>query len=77
MSRLRLIDAKTMEKLLYKIGFAKVRQKGSHVAFRHNDGRYTTVPFHGSKDLPRSLIRAILNEINTSVDEYNEMLDNL
>ena len=77
MSKLKLIDAKTMEKLLNKSGFERVRQKGSHVAFRHKDGRYTTVPFHSSKDLPRSLIRVILSEINMSIDEYNDLLDKL
>jgi len=77
MSKLKLIDAKTMEKLLNKLGFERIRQKGSYVAFRHNDGRFTTVPFHSSKDLPRSLIRVILSEINTSIDDYNDLLDKL
>lgn len=31
MSRLQIIDAKKMDKLLFKSGFRKVRQKGSHV----------------------------------------------
>jgi predicted RNA binding protein YcfA (HicA-like mRNA interferase family) len=33
MSKLQLIDAKTMEKLLLKIGFTKIRQKGIHAFF--------------------------------------------
>ncbi|KUO73034.1 MAG: hypothetical protein APF77_20380 [Clostridia bacterium BRH_c25] len=74
MSKLQLIDAKKMEKLLYEIGFERVRQKGSHVFYRHKDGRTTTVPFHSSKDLARPLIREILQEINLSVEEYNEIV---
>ncbi|MBI4685062.1 MAG: type II toxin-antitoxin system HicA family toxin [Nitrospirae bacterium] len=35
MSRLKLIDAQTMEKLLLRVGFRRVRQKGSHVFYRH------------------------------------------
>lgn len=31
MSKLKLIDAKTMEKLLTELGFQRMRQKGSHV----------------------------------------------
>ena len=77
MSKLQLIDAKTMEKLLKTIGFTKSRQKGSHVFYRHTDGRTTTVPFHCSKDLARPLIRAILNEINISINEYNNLLKDL
>ena len=42
MSRLPIVDAKTFEKVLLKSGFKAVRQKGSHVFYRHTDGRYTT-----------------------------------
>ena len=74
MSRLVLINAENLEKLLFKLGFIKMRQKGSHVFYRHPDGRTTTIPFHGGKDLPRPLLRGILREINLSIDDYNELL---
>ena len=77
MSKLQLIDAKTMEKLISKIGFVKKRQKGSHAFYRHSDGRFTTIPFHSSKDLGRSLIHNILNQIKISVEEYNLLLQDL
>lgn len=70
-----MIDAKRMEKILLKIGFIKKRQKGSHIFYRHEDGRTTTIPFHSSQDLARPLIREILNEINISVDEYNDLIE--
>ncbi|MES2732046.1 MAG: type II toxin-antitoxin system HicA family toxin [Bacteroidota bacterium] len=59
MSRLPIIDAKTFEKLLFNLGFQQVRQKGSHVFYRHSDGRYTTLPHHKGQDLSRPLIRQI------------------
>lgn len=74
MSKLKLIDAGNLEKLLLKLGFIKTRQRGSHAFYRHPDGRVTTVPFHTGKDLPRPLLRTILNEINLSVDEYNDLI---
>jgi len=74
MSRLKLANAIAMEKLLFDLGFVKVRQKGSHVFYRHADGRTTTIPFHTGKDLPRPLLRHILNEINLSVNEYNNRI---
>lgn len=77
MSKLPMIDAKEMEKLLLKLGFIKTRQKGSHIFFRHEDGRTTTVPYHSNKDLARPLIRVILNEINIGIKKYNELLKNL
>ena len=44
MSKLQLVNAKTMEKLLLQLGFEKVRQRGSHSFYRHVDGRTTTIP---------------------------------
>ena len=73
MSKLTLIDALSLEKLLIQLGFSKVRQKGSHAFYRHADGRTTTVPFHVGKDLPRPLLREILREINLSISEYNKL----
>lgn len=66
-----------MEKLLFKIGFERVRQKGSHVFYRHPDGRTTSVPHHPGRDLARPLIKEILREIELSSDEYEEYLRKL
>jgi predicted RNA binding protein YcfA (HicA-like mRNA interferase family) len=77
MSKLKLIDAKTMDELLLKLEFKAIRQKGCHVFYRYQDGRTTTIPFHVGKELARPLIRQILNEIKISVEEYNELLNNL
>ena len=74
MNKLRIIDARKIEKLLFKLGFEKVRQKGSHVFYRHPDGRTTTVPHHKGRDIARPLIKEILREIELSVEEYAEHL---
>ncbi|RKY67326.1 MAG: hypothetical protein DRQ08_00305 [Candidatus Latescibacterota bacterium] len=66
-----------MEKLLFKLGFKRTRQRGSHVFYRHPDGRTTTVPHHKGRLLARPLIREILREIGLSVEEYNEYLNQL
>ncbi|WP_321430904.1 type II toxin-antitoxin system HicA family toxin [uncultured Methanolobus sp.] len=77
MSRLPLVDAKKMEKILFRLGFEKTRQKGSHAFYKHIDDRTTTIPFHSSKKLARPLIRVILNEINISIEEYNELVGDI
>jgi predicted RNA binding protein YcfA (HicA-like mRNA interferase family) len=74
MSRLTIIDAERMEKLLLHLGFFRSRKKGSHTAYRHPDGRGTTIPHHKGRDLTRPLIRDILSDINVGVEEYNETL---
>ena len=77
MSKLQIIDAKKMEKLLLLLGFKKTRQKGSHVFYKHPDGRTTTVPHHKGRVLARPLIREILREIEITVDDYNKHLKRL
>ena len=66
-----------MQKLLLHLGFKRVRQKGSHVFYRHPDGRVTTIPFHKGRVLARPLIREILREIELSIQEYNRNLKKL
>lgn len=77
MSKLQIINSKRMEKLLLLLGFEKTRQKGSHVFYRHPDGRSTTVPHHKARVLARPLIREILREIEVTVDDYNKHLERL
>jgi predicted RNA binding protein YcfA (HicA-like mRNA interferase family) len=74
MSRLPVVKANRLEKVLLHLGFIPQRQKGSHVFYRHPDGRYTTIPHHTGKDLPRELIRTILKQINLTVEEFAELL---
>ncbi len=74
MTKLPIIDARTMGKVLGELGFSAVRRKGSHVFYRHDDGRTTTVPDHPGRDLARPLIRSILRDIDVSPDQYVELL---
>ena len=77
MTRLVLVDFKTMDRLLSLLGFEPVRQKGSHVFYRHPDGRTTTLPNHPGRDLARPLLREILREIELSPDEFHKELQKL
>jgi predicted RNA binding protein YcfA (HicA-like mRNA interferase family) len=70
-----VVNFKTMDKILRHLGFAAVRQKGSHVFYRHADGKTTTLPNHGSRDISRPLLREILREISIFPDEFVELLE--
>jgi predicted RNA binding protein YcfA (HicA-like mRNA interferase family) len=65
-----MVNFKTMDKILRQLGFTAVRQKGSHVFYRHTDGRTTTLPHHGNRDIARPLLREILREIAISPEEF-------
>jgi len=43
-----------------KMGFEKLRQKGSHIRFVHSDGRKITILEHGQKDVPHGLLIKIV-----------------
>jgi predicted RNA binding protein YcfA (HicA-like mRNA interferase family) len=75
MPRVPTLDYRAMDRVLRYLGFAVARQRGSHVFYRHTDGRTTTVPNHGGRDLARPLVREILREIELTPDELLEALD--
>jgi len=74
MSHLVLVDFKTLDKLFRGFGFQPIRQKGSHVFYRHADGRTTTAPNHPGRDISRPLLREILREIQISPEEFEQEL---
>jgi predicted RNA binding protein YcfA (HicA-like mRNA interferase family) len=58
--------------LLTRLGFRLVRQRGSHRQYRHADGRGTTVPFHGGRDISPLLLRQIAKDLGITVKELLE-----
>ena len=73
-TKVPIVKVKILEKLLFYLGFEEKRQSGSHVFYRHPDGRYTTLPHLGNQDLGRPLTRQILREVGISPDEFTEIL---
>jgi len=68
--KLPLFEAKELIKILNKMGFEAIRQKGSHVYLKHNDGRSTVVPVHSGREIRRGLLKRILNEIDISREDF-------
>jgi predicted RNA binding protein YcfA (HicA-like mRNA interferase family) len=64
-----VLKPREVASLLEKLGFTEARQRGSHKQYRHPDGRNTTVPFHGSRDVSPILLRQIAKDIGLTVDE--------
>jgi predicted RNA binding protein YcfA (HicA-like mRNA interferase family) len=56
--------------ILDSLGFALVRQRGSHMQYRHADGRGTTVPNHQGRDVSPVLLRQIAKDIGLTMDEF-------
>lgn len=68
--RLPILKAREVIRVLSSLGFRKTRQSGSHAFFQHPDGRTTLVPIHSGKDIDRSLLKEILNEIKIKPEEF-------
>jgi predicted RNA binding protein YcfA (HicA-like mRNA interferase family) len=65
-----ILNAREVAALLDKLGFAEVRQRGSHRQYRHEDGRRTTVPFHHGRDISPTLLRQIAKDAGLSIEEF-------
>ncbi len=74
MPKLPSITADEVIKALRKIGFEKVRQKGSHVRLKHPDNRIVTIPVHTGKILGKGLLRKILRDSQLTLEELLELL---
>jgi predicted RNA binding protein YcfA (HicA-like mRNA interferase family) len=70
MSTLPVLKPQEVVARLLKLGFAEVRQRGSHKLFRHADGRGTTVPFHKGRDISPVLLRKIARDIGMKAEEF-------
>ncbi len=74
MPKLPVLQDKDVIRLLKQLGFADVRQKGSHRIFRHQDGRRAVVPMHGGHDIPRGTLKALFQDINIDLRDIIEKL---
>jgi predicted RNA binding protein YcfA (HicA-like mRNA interferase family) len=74
MNKLPLLSSIELIKILKKLGFEEIRQRGSHKYLKHPDGRATVIPVHSGHDIGRGLLKKILNEIKISRDDFLKLL---
>ncbi len=72
-SKLPLIKARDVAKVLERLGFELKRQKGSHMFFEHPDGRTTVIPNHPTEHVDRGLLNKIIkHDLQISREEFLE-----
>lgn len=70
---LPVIKGKTLIAFLESIGFTVIRQRGSHVRMKSDDGRFTSVPVHSGEDIPKGLLRKIIREdLEMTLENFTE-----
>ncbi|MBU1678214.1 MAG: type II toxin-antitoxin system HicA family toxin [Bacteroidetes bacterium] len=70
MSKLNPIKPDKLIKSIEKLGFVKIRQSGSHIVYRHTDGRWTTIPMHKGKDVAKGTLAKILKDVGLTYQEF-------
>jgi len=70
MGKLPVLKPREVCRILEGLSFAMVRQRGSHMQYRHSDGRGTTVPNHAGRDISPILLRQIARDIGMTAEEF-------
>jgi predicted RNA binding protein YcfA (HicA-like mRNA interferase family) len=70
MSRYPVLKPREVCGILDSMGFVMVRQRGSHMQYRHPDGRGTTVPNHPGRDVSPVILRQIIKDIGSTLDDF-------
>ena len=69
MSKNRRVKAVELIRALERKGFVKSRSRGSHFFLKHLDGRRTTGPFHGGRDIPVGTLNGILKDLQITFED--------
>ncbi len=72
MPRPPVLKPREVVAILERLGFQEARQRGSHRQYRHPDGRATTVPFHGARDISPILLRQIARDVGLTIEKFLE-----
>ena len=67
MSKLRPLPPKKVIKALSKVGFVPVRQKGSHIILKNEEGVVIAVPNHPGED--------IIKQAGLTKEEFLKLLE--
>jgi predicted RNA binding protein YcfA (HicA-like mRNA interferase family) len=72
-SKLPVVSGAECVKALKQLGFVVTRQRGSHIILvREEPKTSVTIPDH--KELDRGTLRAIIRQVDLTVDEFVELL---
>ncbi len=74
MAKLPSVTAQELITALERIGFYSIRQKGSHMRMKHDDGRVVTIPVHARKIIGKGLLLKILRDAELTKEALIELL---
>lgn len=73
MPKLPRVTARQVVRALKRLGFQKVRQKGSHLTLHNPEtGAVCTVPIHSGETLAPKTLHSILKQAGVGLEEFVE-----
>jgi predicted RNA binding protein YcfA (HicA-like mRNA interferase family) len=73
--KLPVVTGKDMARVVQRLGFEFRRQTGSHAIYvRATDRARVVIPMHRGAVLRRKTLRAIIQDLKLTVDEFTAML---
>ena len=73
MSKLPRLTGKELGKIIERFGFVYNHTTGSHMVYKHFDGRRTTIPHHAGEEIGPGLLNKIIKKyLGISREEFNE-----
>ena len=71
MAKLPRLTGKEIAKVVEKLGFIYSRTTGSHMVYKHPDGRKTTIPHHAGEEIgPGLLTKIIKKDLQVTREEF-------
>jgi predicted RNA binding protein YcfA (HicA-like mRNA interferase family) len=74
MSILPRISGSKVVAALYKIGYEKDRQKGSHIIMRQKEYPHRRIVVPDHHEIAKGTLRAIIREAGLTVEEFRNLL---
>jgi predicted RNA binding protein YcfA (HicA-like mRNA interferase family) len=71
--KLPLLSGREICKALEKLGYVKIRQRGSHIRLKCSGRKSVTV--HDYKEVSRGLLRKILRDADISIEEFLKLIE--
>jgi len=72
---LKPLPADKVIKVLVRLGFKPVRQRGSHVILKREDGKVIVVPVHRGEEIGRGLLSKIIKDAGLTREEFLKLLE--
>jgi len=74
LARLPRLSGREVVKVLEGIGYARDRQRGSHIILRKRTPPYRRLVVPDHKEIARGTLRAIIRQVGLTREEFMELL---